>query len=180
MTGHRKQHNAFTNREVELISTHWPTRMPMAELLALLPRHTENSITGYANKVLGLSRPHVRTVKPAWTRLRAMLEQQPMSQIEIAAAMGFSRARASELLNVNRDQVHIASWRWPAGLGRAEALWELGDEPDACEPMGEQRMRKMAARRVNPFLVATGAVAAPTNHRGRVVALLGLAEHEAA
>lgn len=164
----RKPHNTFTNHEVELLRSHWPTRMPMAELLALLPRHTEHSITGYANKTLGLKRPPAPKAKPAWELLRVMLEQQPMSQVEIAAAMGFSRNRACEILRTNRESVYIVDWRWPASLGRAEALWALGNAPDAPEPMGAQRARRGAVRRANPFLAAAGLVQAPVGRPGRI------------
>ncbi|WP_027815181.1 hypothetical protein [Paraburkholderia bannensis] len=164
----RKPHNTFTNHEVALIREHWPTRMPMTDLLALLPRHTENSITGYANKKLGLKRPSVRTIRPAWERVRAMLEQEPMTQVEIASAMGFSRTRACEILKLNRESVHIVAWRWPEAFGRAEALWALVSAPDAPEPMGAKRLRRGALRRANPFLAAAGLVQAPAGRPGRV------------
>jgi transcriptional regulator with XRE-family HTH domain len=167
-TQHRKQHNAFTNHEVDLIRKHWPSRMPLADLLAMLPRHTENSVTGYANKVLGLSRPVVRKFKPAWDRVVALLKQRSMTQIELAAAMGFSRARASEILREHRIEVHIAAWRIPAVMGRAEALWALGNKPDAPEPVGAKRAKRLSAQRPNPFLVAAGEVSAPFAAPGRV------------
>lgn len=173
-TQHRKQHNAYTNHEVGLISKHWPTLMPMGELLALLPRHTENSITSYANKVLGLQRPTCRSApgsprkQPAWDRVRALLEQHPLTQVEIAGRCSFSRARASEILRAHPTDVYIKDWRWPETMGRAEAIWALGNEPDAPEPMGEQRARKSVVRRINPFAAALGLVEAPKGEPGRV------------
>lgn len=168
-----KPHNAFTNHEVEVIRKYWPTLMPMAELLALLPRHTENSVTTYANKVLRLRRPTSRSApgspraQPTWERVRSMIEHVPTSQLEISEAMGFSRARASEILNAHRNEVHIAGWRW-LETGRAQALWLLGSRPDVPEPIGRQRARRME-RLTNPFLVASGAIAAPNGQPGRVV-----------
>jgi transcriptional regulator with XRE-family HTH domain len=170
-----KAHNAFTNREVELIRKHWPTLMPMEELLALLPRHTENSVTGYANKKLGLVRPTRRNApgnprkQPAWERLRELLESAPLTQVEIAAAMGFTRTRASELLRAHAGEVYVSEWNWPEdGIGRAESKYALGNKPNAPEPIGEQRLRRIAVKQANPFAVAAGLVKASEGQPGRV------------
>lgn len=166
---HQKPHNAFTNHEVEFLRTNWPTRMPLAEILAVLSRHTKNSVQTYANKILHLRRPCVKTHKPAWDRVSAMLKVRPMSQVEISAEMGFSRSRASELLREHPGEVYIVSWRWPEDMGRAEAVWALGNQPNAPEPAGEQRAPKLSApRRTNPFLVAAGAITAPPAATGRI------------
>lgn len=169
----KRRHNVWTNHELALLREHWPTHMPMERLLALLPRHTENSITGYANKVLGLRRPTCANAygnprkQPAWERMRVLLSI-PRTQNEIAETMGFSRPRASELIGLHRSEVYIAGWRWPDGKGKPEAEWVLGNKPDAPQPMGIQRARRQRVRRVNPFATAAGLVAAPAGRSGRM------------
>ncbi len=171
----KRQHNVWTTHELGLLREHWPTHMPMAALLALLPRHTENSITGYANKVLGLRRPTCANAfgnarkQPAWERMREFMAI-PRTQSEIAEAMAFSRPRASELIGLHRSEVYIAGWRWPEGKGKPEAEWAIGDKPDAPQPMGVQRARRQRVRRIDPFATAAGLVAAPVGCRGRVYA----------
>ena len=171
----KRTHNAWTTAEVATLAKHWPTLMPMEELLALIPRHSENSITSYANKRLKITRPTCRSAsgspraQPAWERVVALLETRPHSQIEIAEALGFSRARASEILRAHRAEVYVESWRWPSAASRAEALWALGGKSDALEPMGAQRQRWIGVRRNgNPFLTAAGLIAAPSGQTGRV------------
>lgn len=164
-----KPHNAFTNHEVELIRQHWPTKMPIEDLLAMLPRHTLNSVTGYANKKLGLSRPVVRKNAPAWDGVKALLTARPHSAAEIAKKMGFTRTRAHEILKAKRDEWHVAEFKWPENQGRAVALYAIGNLPDAVEPMGAQRARRLAVRRAkNPFFAAAGLVQAPACAPGRV------------
>ncbi|WP_186122353.1 hypothetical protein [Burkholderia gladioli] len=172
---HKKQHNAWTNHEIALLREHWPTHMPMESLLALLPRHTENSITGYANKVLGLRRPTRANAvghpqkQPAWERVRKLLST-PHTQGEVADSMGFTRTRASELIRLHRSEVYIAGWRWPEGKGKPEAEWALGNKPDAPQPMGIQRARRHQVRRIDPFATAAGLVAPPVGCAGRIYA----------
>lgn len=165
-----KQHNAFTNREVSFIRANWPTRMPMDEILANLSRHTENSITSYANKVLGLKRPTSRCAlgsprkQPAWESLCALLEARPMTQAEISAHFGFSRTRASELLRAHPGEAYIE--RWSNESGSFEAYWALGSSPHAPIPKGVPFGWK--ASRPNPFAAALGLVEAPKGNTGRV------------
>jgi len=170
-----KQHNAFTTREVAIIEKYWPTTMPMSELLAMLSRHTINSITGYANNKLGLKRPTRRNAlgspreQPAWQRVVDFLSNsKPSTQTEIAKAANFARTRASELIQLHRSEVYIASWRWPDGKGKPEAEYTLGNKPDAPRPMGYQRSRRHKQRKVDPFAVAAGLVSAPSAIQGRV------------
>ncbi|MEM5294198.1 hypothetical protein VSR82_07630 [Burkholderia sp. JPY481] len=154
----RKSHNQWTNHEVELLRTHWPTKMPLAELLAMLPRHTENSVTGYANRVLKLKRPVVRK-KPTWTAVKALLEERFHSAAEIQTKMRISRARVHELLQENPGEWYIADYKWPETFGSVIPLYGLGNLPDAIKPPGAQRQRSV--KRVNPFLAAAGLVQAP-------------------
>lgn len=161
----KKQHNAFTTHEVEILRKRWPTMMPMEELLALLPRHTRNSLTGYANKVLKLRRPTSRATpgsrrpKPAWDKLHALLKGNPMTQQEIATAMGFSRSRASEILAAQVGEVYISFWR-PHEDGRHyEAVWSLGHLPNARMPTYIKRYVG-EIRRTDPFASLIRQVAA--------------------
>lgn len=160
-----RAHNAWTNREVELLRELWPTRMPLADLLAMLPRHTKHSVTGYANRILGLKRPDVKK-KPAWNAVKALLKGAPHSAAEIQQKMGISRARVHEMLQANTDEWYIADYGWPKGFGSAIPKYALGNLPDAVKPVAAQRQRSM--KKVNPFLAAAGLVQAPTGAAGRV------------
>jgi hypothetical protein len=165
-----KQHNPFTNHEVAFIRENWPTRMPMSEILENLSRHTENSITCYANKVLGLKRPTSRSAfgsprkQPSWERLCALLETGPMTQAAIAAHCGFSRARASELLRAHPGEAYVE--RWSDEGGGFEAYWALGNKPHAPIPKGVHFGLRVS--RANPFAAALGLVEAPKGNTGRV------------
>ncbi|MBR7969084.1 hypothetical protein [Burkholderia cenocepacia] len=172
-----RPYNLWKAHEVEIVRRYWPSLMPMEDLLKLLPRHSESSITTYANKVLLLKRPTSRSApgsprrQPAWERVMELLKGGPKSQLEIAAALSVSRKRASQILQAHPGDVYIKSWRWPSQKSRAEALWALGNMPDAPEPVGLGRARKLAreALRTDPFMTALGMVPVPNNVAGRIV-----------
>lgn len=164
----KKQHNAWTNREVELLRAHWPTSMPLDEIRAMLPRHTLHSITGYANKELGLRREGVRRRAPAWERVKEILAERPHTAREIAAKMGFSVTRAHEIMGTRKDEWHIAEFVWPDYFGRPIPLYALGNLPDAPVPIGRQRAKRMRVRKINPFATAAGLIAAPSGSSGRI------------
>jgi hypothetical protein len=167
-----RTYNPYTNREVEIIRAHWTTRMPLSELVALLPRHSEYSITNYANRILGLKRPTWASApgsprkQPAWDRVRALLGQRPMTHAEIAEQCGFSRTRASEIMRAHPGEVYIEDWRPMSTEGRFEALWALGNKQDAPIPAGAKFGRR--GKRVNPFDAAAGLVQIPTGQTGRI------------
>ncbi|WP_155635496.1 hypothetical protein [Burkholderia cepacia] len=172
-----RPYNPWKAREVEIVRRYWPTLMPMQDLLKLVPRHSESSITTYANKVLQLKRPTSRSApgnprrQPAWERVVEILKEAPKSQLEIAAALGVSRKRVSQILRAHPGDAYIKSWRWPPYTSRAEALWALGNQPDAPEPVGLGKARKLAreALRTDPFMTALGKVPVPNNVAGRIV-----------
>ncbi|MBN3853816.1 hypothetical protein G3N59_10530 [Paraburkholderia sp. Ac-20340] len=146
----KRQKNTWTNHEVAIVRKHYPTLKPLAEIVALLPRHTQISIEEYARKILKLRRPRAVRQQPAWDRMRRLLAK-PRSQAELADALGFSKPRACELLRLHRADVHIGGWRWPDGLGSPTPLWVYGGGPDMPRPMGRQRAQRQNVRRSNPI-----------------------------
>ena len=160
-----KQHNAFTNHEVEIIRKHWPTAMPREQIIALLPRHTYDSVKQYASQRLKLK----RCSSPWWEPLRDLLSVKPRTKTEIAAAFGVSAHCAGEIIaEYHGTKVYIKSYDIGQGKGRAPARWAIGNEPDAPPPISQRRRAKST---VNPFAVAAGLVDAPkVGQVGRVFA----------
>lgn len=152
--------NSFTTHEVATMRKYWPTPMPIAEILTMLPRHTYDSLKHYARETLKLSRPN------SWDRIRLMLMMKPRTKAEIAAELGITIKSASTMIEIHRAEVFVKSWDVLTGSGRRPARFALGNEPDAPIPTP---IRFQAKRRVNPFLAAAGLVQAPTTEAtGRV------------
>lgn len=103
----------------------------------------------------------------AWPRVKAALEQRPMSRAEIIAATKLGKEHALRALNEHRgNDVHIC--RWMRSARRPVAIFALGPGRDALKPVPITNAKRV--RRVNPFAVAAGLVAAPTGRKGRVFA----------
>lgn len=103
----------------------------------------------------------------AWPRVKAALEQRPMSRAEIIEATGLGKGHALRALTEHHGHdVHIC--RWVRSARRPVAIFALGPGRDALKPAPITEAKRV--RRVNPFAVAAGLVAAPQGHRGRVFA----------
>lgn len=143
-----RQHNTWTTHEIALVAQHYATRMPAAELAALIPRHPWISIREYGNRKLGLRRPRGTRPAPGWLRMRALLAQTPMTASRVADELGFSVTRARELMQLHRVELRIVRWEWSNQFGRPSAVWGVGSGPDARRPVGK---RSESPRRADPF-----------------------------
>ncbi|KVD81911.1 hypothetical protein WS62_23430 [Burkholderia sp. ABCPW 14] len=104
----------------------------------------------------------------AWPRIRLALEQHgPMSTPELCVATGMMKSVVVRNLARYRGEMHVA--RWIPTSRRPAAVWALGPGTDAIKPL---KVRRVMRTQANPFLVALGAIAAPKNHRGRVIEML--------
>lgn len=81
-----------------------------------------------------------------------------MSRAEIIAATKLAKEHALRALNEHRgSDVHIC--RWMRSARRPVAIFALGPGRDALKPAPITEAKRV--RRVNPFAVAAGLVAAP-------------------
>ncbi|NBJ19751.1 hypothetical protein GT625_13555 [Burkholderia thailandensis] len=89
---------------------------------------------------------------------------------QIADELRVSKQSVSECLRVHRSEWHIARRIPRAGLH----AWviALGEGDDASAELCAKTLSQYSKARPNPFLVAAGAVAAPTSHRGRVISMM--------
>jgi len=158
----KKQRNEFTNREVEIIREHYPTRMPIEDIVALMPRHTYDSIKQYATRELKLKRPGKAIT---WDALALLLKVKPRTKTEIAAFFGVSTHCVGEAIKEHRKKVYIKTYEVVKVKGRSSAVWTLGNLPDAPAP---GRRRPRSRNRVNPFLAAAGMAQIPAGATGRV------------
>lgn len=56
MTSRKETREQWLTSEEALLREHYPTRMPMLQIVAMLPRHTRQSIRVHAKK-MGMKRP---------------------------------------------------------------------------------------------------------------------------
>lgn len=146
----RSEKNSWLTHEIALVAQHYPTRMPAAELAALLPRHPWISIREYGYRNLGLRRPRGCRPAPGWLRMRSLLVQTPMTARRIAEELGFSITRARELMQLHRAELRIVRWEWLNESRRPSAVWGIGSGPDARRPVG-RRAAPTPRRRADPF-----------------------------
>lgn len=162
----------YTMRDLQLLRELYPTTMPLAEIMARIPGHTEWSIKGIANQ-LGLRRPNINWRKnqttPGLDRIKKLLGTQRMTMKQIAAALDISVAAVSGTLRRFPSEWYIAEWRLVDDLGHYERVIAVGAGEDAEKPITPQSRCRRRQRAVNPFAVASGAVVAPSGIRGRVI-----------
>ncbi|CAJ8797852.1 Uncharacterised protein [Burkholderia pseudomallei] len=175
MTSRKETREQWLTSEEALLREHYPTRMPMLQIVAMLPRHTRQSIRVHAQK-MGMKRPlgmrdEPRPV-PAWDRICSLIERTALSRSQISERLGVTKQAVAICLDANRTKWHVADWIAPVAKGRPTALIALGDGEDALYEHRTATRAQIAARAMNPFLVAAGAVAAPTSHRGRVISMM--------
>lgn len=166
-----RQKNEFTTSEERIIREHYPTLMPMSELLELLPRHTANSIECYARTKLLIQRPKVGWSRPSptWDAMRELLTNEPLTLQQVADRLGISKARVQQIQKQRRGDLYIADWIPPEGLGNWTMVWAYGKQKDAPFPSNAPECKKSTLpKAVNPFAAAAGFVVVPTGARGRV------------
>ncbi|KWD81819.1 MarR family transcriptional regulator [Burkholderia ubonensis] len=167
-------HNLWTTAEARLLARLYPSPIPAKALYAAFPRHSRKSVQTYATTVLKVTRPprNYKTVAaPAWDRMRAILEHEPLSVRELVKRCGVSQQRVSELLTNHRTEVQIVDWIPPDGRAQWRPVWAVGTGPDVPCPAAiktEAARAARAAMKRNPFLAAAGLVTIPVGERGRV------------
>ncbi|AOJ10354.1 hypothetical protein WS71_24400 [Burkholderia mayonis] len=112
----------------------------------------------------------------SWDEILEALQasDHPLEVPEIASITGRTEALIYKRLKERRGKyVHVEAWR--TTMSKPAAKWALGGGIDAPKPISGKWSTKPDA---NPFLVALGAVAAPKNHRGRVIEMLDEPETE--
>lgn len=175
MATRKETRDQWLTSEEALLREHYPTHTPMPQIVDMLTRHTRQSIRAHAQK-MGMKRPpgmrdEPRPV-PAWNRIRSLIEREALSRSQISERLGVTKQAVYECLDANRTKWHIADWIAPKGKGRPVALIMLGCDDDAIYEHRSDTRAQVAARAINPFLVAAGAVAAPTSHHGRVISMM--------
>ncbi|MCA8242888.1 MarR family transcriptional regulator [Burkholderia sp. AU32262] len=166
-------HNLWTTAEARRLARLYPSPIPSKALYAAFPRHSRKSVQTFATRVLKIKRaPDYRSrATPAWDRMRAILEREPLSVRELVKRCGVSQQRVSELLTIHRTEVHIVDWIPPVCRAQWRAVWAVGTGPDVPCPAAIKTEAARAARSAmkrNPFLAAAGLVTIPAGERGRV------------
>jgi len=163
-----RPYSLWTTEEVRLLAKHYPTRMPMARIAALLPLHSVYSIRAYAERQLKLRRPKdalAARPSPTWERMKALLQKERLTIYELGDRLGVTQQCVCEMIDRRRVDLFIADWRPPAGKGHWSKVWAYGREPDAAPPF-KRAVRGMKA--INPFGPAAGLVTAPAGTPGRI------------
>lgn len=127
----------WKTNEIRLLREIYETNMPMREIVARLAPHTTISVHKRAAN-LGLKRPRIGLVHfhPGWERLRSLLEARgPLSQVQIAEALGVGESAVSKLRETYGENLRIAGYLPPPHKGKWKPLIGLADgRADAPRP----------------------------------------------
>lgn len=165
--GAKRTRNEWTLAEVKILEKHYPTRMPIEKIEAMLPRHPRSSLMMYAQTRLKLKRPpHGNRRTPGWDRIKELLKDKQLTMTQIAEALGVSKPTVSECLRLHRSEWHIVD-RIPR-TGMHTWVIALGEGEDAPVVLSPKTLSQYSKERPNPFLVAAGAVSAPQTAAGRI------------
>lgn len=157
--------------EQRILFKYYETDIALADLYAMLPRHTPKAIRAHAQKVLRLLRPSRKgeyRPTPTWDLIKEKITTTGLTTYEIAERFGFSKQRGAELIALHRHEIYVTDWRPPIGKGHWQPIWKFGNEPDAPTPFVRRSKAAKAARAMNPFMAAAGLVSAPTGQPGRI------------
>jgi len=174
--------NDWLTTEIALLRERYATVPSHAELMALFPRHTPNSVHRMARSE-GLSRPRAGVVKfrPGRERLLTLLERDgPLTAKQIGERLGICHGAVENLKRSYRLDLRIAGWEPPPGPGKWAPKWGVANGMRDAVPPFAPKDKKVGRKMANPFLVAAGAVVAPSAPTGRVIKHLYDDELEAA
>lgn len=157
----------FTTGEQKLLRMHYPTHMPLDQIVKLLPNHSEEAIRQHATKTLKLRRPiWNERPQPGWERMCDLLKIENLTLREVADQLGITKTRAYQIANAHVGEMYIIDWRPPVAKGQWSAIWAIGNEEDALRPFKRWSAAAIAERERNPFVVAAGLVDVPGVTRG--------------
>jgi hypothetical protein len=127
----------WKTHEIRILREIYETTMPIREIVARLAPHTMISVHKRAAE-LGLKRPRLGLVHhhPGWERLRSLLESRgPMSQVEIAEALGIGESAVSKMRETYGKHLRIAGYLPPPHKGKWKPLIGIADgRADAPRP----------------------------------------------
>lgn len=166
----KKTHVDWLVSEQRILIENYETDISLADLYAMLPRHTHKAIRAHAHKTLGLLRPSRKgehRATPTWDRMKAMLQAERLTVNELVERLQVSQQRVAELIGLHRGEIYVAE-RIPAVRrgGQRVPVYAHGSEPDAPMPVTVRQARKLRGQ--SPFAAAAGLVKAPVGQPGRV------------
>lgn len=164
--------NDWLMTEIALLRKQYAVVPSCAELMAMFPRHTPNSVRRMASSQ-GLSRPLAGVVKcrPGLERVLDLLKQEgPLTAIQIGERLGIKKRAVENLRGMYRDKFRIAGWEPPPGIGKWSPKWGIANGmPDAVRPFQKKGAKSGGRKMANPFSVVAGFVQpAPSSMKGRV------------
>lgn len=152
--------NDWLTTEIALLRERYASTPSHAELMALFPRHTPNSVHRMA-RLEGLSRPRAGVVKfrPGRERLMKLLEQEgPLTAKRIGERLGICHGAVENLKRAYRIDLRIAGWEPPPRAGKWAPKWGIANGlPDAFPPF-LPKDAKVGRKMANPFATAAGLV----------------------
>lgn len=168
MKNRKPKRDPWMTSEVAILRQHYPTTMPIDELAKLLPNHPPGSFKAYAQKVLKIRRPEDgRFYKDhGWEKIVELLKDGPLTAREISTKRGVSMQSTCECLRNHKGEWHV-SGEVPR-QGNYPRLIALGPGEDVTIKRIGRTKKWRRPPKVNPFLVALGAVAPKETVAGRV------------